>query len=35
VNIVLRKGPDGRMELTRAPIPAMPAELKEIIEAQK
>jgi succinate dehydrogenase / fumarate reductase flavoprotein subunit len=35
VNIVLRKGPDGRMELTRAPIPAMPAELKEIIEALK
>jgi succinate dehydrogenase / fumarate reductase flavoprotein subunit len=35
VNIVLRKGPDGRMELARAPIPAMPAELKEIIEAQK
>jgi succinate dehydrogenase / fumarate reductase flavoprotein subunit len=35
VNIVLRKGRDGRMELTRAPIPEMPAELKEIIEAQK
>jgi succinate dehydrogenase / fumarate reductase flavoprotein subunit len=35
VNIVLRKGRDGRMELTRAPIPEMPAELKEIIEAMK
>ena len=35
VNIVLRKGRDGRMELTRAPIPEMPAELKEIIETLK
>jgi succinate dehydrogenase / fumarate reductase flavoprotein subunit len=35
VNVVLRKGRDGRMELTRAPIPEMPAELKGIIEAQK
>ena len=35
LNIVLRKGRDGRMELTRAPIPEMPAELKEIIETMK
>jgi succinate dehydrogenase / fumarate reductase flavoprotein subunit len=35
VNIVLRKGRDGRMELTRAPIPEMPGELKEIIETLK
>jgi succinate dehydrogenase flavoprotein subunit len=35
VNIILRKGRDGRMELTRAPIPEMPAELKEIIETMK
>jgi len=35
VNIVLRRGRDGRMELTRAPIPEMPAELKEIIETLK
>ena len=35
LNIVLRKGRDGRMELTRAPIPEMPAELKDIIEAMK
>src|SRR5438034_1197882 len=35
VNIVLRMGSDGRMELTRAPIPEMPAELKDIIETMK
>jgi succinate dehydrogenase / fumarate reductase flavoprotein subunit len=35
VNIVLSKGRDGRMELTRAPIPEMPEELKRIIEATK
>src|SRR5947208_857008 len=35
VNIVLRKGRDGRMELTRAPIPEMPGEMKEVIEAME
>jgi succinate dehydrogenase / fumarate reductase flavoprotein subunit len=35
LNIVLRKGPDGRMEVTRAAIPEMPAELKRIIEDMK
>jgi succinate dehydrogenase / fumarate reductase flavoprotein subunit len=35
VNIVLRKGPEGRMELARVPIPEMPGELKAVIEAVK
>jgi succinate dehydrogenase / fumarate reductase flavoprotein subunit len=35
VNIVIRKGAGGRMELTRAPIPEMPSELKAVIEAMK
>jgi succinate dehydrogenase / fumarate reductase flavoprotein subunit len=34
-NIVIRKGADGRMQLTREPIPDMPAELKRVIEEQK
>jgi succinate dehydrogenase / fumarate reductase flavoprotein subunit len=33
-NIVIRKGPDGTMQLTREPIPEMPAELKQVIEEQ-
>jgi hypothetical protein len=32
---VVRKGRDGRMELSRAPIPEMPEELKKIIEEMK
>ena len=35
VNVVVRKGRDGSMEIRREPIPEMPAELKEIIEAQR
>ena len=35
VNVVLHKGRDGRMEVTRAPIPEMPGELKRIIETMK
>jgi len=35
VNIVLRKAQDGSMELRHEAIPEMPAELKEIIEAQR
>ena len=35
VNIVTRKGPDGRMQVSRVPIPPMPDELKRIIEEQK
>jgi succinate dehydrogenase / fumarate reductase flavoprotein subunit len=32
VNLVVRKGPDGRMQLEEVPIPEMPAELKQIIQ---
>ena len=35
VNLVVRKGADGRMQLDEAPIPEMPAELKQIIEEMK
>ena len=34
-NIVIRKGADGEMQLERAPIPEVPAELRKIIEEQK
>jgi succinate dehydrogenase / fumarate reductase flavoprotein subunit len=34
-NIVIRKGGDGEMQLSRVPIPAMPAELRRIVEEQK
>jgi succinate dehydrogenase / fumarate reductase flavoprotein subunit len=34
-NLVVKKGADGTMQLTREPIPAMPAELQKIIEEQK
>ncbi len=34
-NIVIRKGEDGRMRLSREPIPEMPAELARVIEEQK
>ena len=34
-NIVVRKGGDGRMELSRRPIPALPAELAAVIEEMK
>ena len=35
VNMVLRKGSDGAMELRQVPLPEMPAELKQIIEETK
>jgi succinate dehydrogenase / fumarate reductase flavoprotein subunit len=35
INIIVRKQPDGRMEVSRAPIPGMPAELKAIVEEAK
>jgi succinate dehydrogenase / fumarate reductase flavoprotein subunit len=35
VNLVVTKGADGEMRLTREPIREMPAELKQIIEEQK
>ncbi len=34
-NIVIRKAADGRMQLTREPIPAMPPPLQQVIEEQK
>jgi succinate dehydrogenase / fumarate reductase flavoprotein subunit len=35
VNLLVRRGPDGRMQLEELPIPEMPAELKQIIEEMK
>jgi succinate dehydrogenase / fumarate reductase flavoprotein subunit len=35
VNIIVRKQPDGRLDVSRVPIPEMPAELKSVIEAAK
>jgi succinate dehydrogenase / fumarate reductase flavoprotein subunit len=35
INIIVRKQPDGRLDVSRAPIPEMPAELKAVIEAAK
>ena len=32
---MVRKGPDGQMQLEEVPIPEMPAELKQIIEEMK
>jgi succinate dehydrogenase / fumarate reductase flavoprotein subunit len=34
-NIVTRKARDGAMEVSRAPIPPMPPELKKVIEEMK
>jgi succinate dehydrogenase / fumarate reductase flavoprotein subunit len=34
-NIIIQKGADGGMQVTRRPIPEMPAELKQIIEEMK
>jgi succinate dehydrogenase / fumarate reductase flavoprotein subunit len=31
-NVLVRRGPDGEMQITREPIAAMPAELKQVIE---
>ena len=35
VNIMVKRGGDGRMQVSRVPIPAMPDYLKEVIEEQK
>jgi succinate dehydrogenase / fumarate reductase, flavoprotein subunit len=35
VNVTVRRGADGRMEVTRIPLPPLPPELKQIIEEQK
>jgi succinate dehydrogenase flavoprotein subunit len=34
-NLVVRKGPGGEMTVDQAPIPEMPAELKQVIEEMK
>jgi succinate dehydrogenase / fumarate reductase, flavoprotein subunit len=34
-NVVVRRGPDGGMHVSRAPIPPLPAELKQVIEENK
>jgi succinate dehydrogenase / fumarate reductase, flavoprotein subunit len=34
-NVVVKRGPDGEMQVSRAPIPPMPAELKQVIEENK
>ncbi|HLN31395.1 MAG TPA: fumarate reductase/succinate dehydrogenase flavoprotein subunit [Gemmataceae bacterium] len=35
VLVIIRKGPDGRMQVNQQPIPEMPAELKQIIQEMK
>jgi succinate dehydrogenase / fumarate reductase flavoprotein subunit len=35
INIIVRKGPDGSLTVSRAPIPEMPDELKRVIEDMK
>ena len=34
-NVVVRRGPDGSMQISHAPIPPMPDELKRVIEENK
>jgi succinate dehydrogenase / fumarate reductase flavoprotein subunit len=34
-NVVVRKGADGQMTLSREPVPEMPAQLRQIVEDQK
>jgi succinate dehydrogenase / fumarate reductase flavoprotein subunit len=34
-NIVVKRGPDGEMQVSRAPIPPMPDALKQVIEENK
>ena len=35
VNVIVRKGADGTMQVSRVPIPPMPAELQQVIEEMK
>jgi succinate dehydrogenase / fumarate reductase flavoprotein subunit len=35
LNVVVRKGSEGRMEIRCDPVPAMPAELQRIIEEKR
>jgi succinate dehydrogenase / fumarate reductase flavoprotein subunit len=34
-NLVLRKGPDGEMQMTREPIPPLPPALQQIVEENR
>jgi succinate dehydrogenase / fumarate reductase flavoprotein subunit len=34
-NFIVQKGDDGEMQVSRAPIPPMPAHLKDVIEEMK
>jgi succinate dehydrogenase / fumarate reductase flavoprotein subunit len=34
-NLVLRKGPDGQMQVRAEPVPELPAELRQIVEANQ
>jgi succinate dehydrogenase flavoprotein subunit len=34
-NLIIRRGPDGEIQISREPLPEMPAELKQIIEEVK
>jgi succinate dehydrogenase / fumarate reductase, flavoprotein subunit len=34
-NVICRRGPDGRMQIVRQPVPELSAELKQIIEEQQ
>ena len=34
-NIMVKQGPDGAMQISRVPIPELPAELKQVIEENK
>jgi succinate dehydrogenase / fumarate reductase, flavoprotein subunit len=34
-NVVVRRGSDGAMEVSHAPIPSMPPELKQVIEENR
>jgi succinate dehydrogenase / fumarate reductase flavoprotein subunit len=34
-NFVIEKGADGQMQLTRVPLPPIPAELQQVIEENK
>ena len=35
MNIIVRKGRDGGMDVSRIPIPEMPEELKRVVESMK
>jgi succinate dehydrogenase / fumarate reductase flavoprotein subunit len=35
ITIVIRKGPNGEMQVARQPVPDVPSELKQVIEEMK